>query len=79
MMLLKFAGGLILLAALRFPADVSIVIRTDVGVDVLSDNTSHISVSPPTTPHSHHERDTNRRAALSAITSTPPITAHTIE
>jgi hypothetical protein len=41
-----------------FLADVSIVIRTDVGVDVVADNTSHISMSPPTPPHSHHGRRT---------------------
>jgi hypothetical protein len=49
---------------------VSIVIQTDVGVDVVADNTFHIAMSPPTAPHNHHEQDTNRRAALSATTST---------
>jgi hypothetical protein len=62
-----------------FLADVSIVIRTDLGVDVFPDNTSHISMSPPTTPETNHQRDTNRRAALSATTSTPATTTHTLE
>jgi hypothetical protein len=64
---------------LTFPAYVSIVMPTDVGVDVVSDNTSHLSMSPPTTPHIRHERDTDWPAALSATTSTPSTTARRIE
>jgi hypothetical protein len=57
MMLLKFAVGLILLAALGFPADASIVIPADAGVDVVWHNTSHLAVSAPTTPpHQHQQR-----------------------
>jgi hypothetical protein len=33
-----------------FPAHTSIVMRTDAGVDVTSDNTSHLAVLPSTMP-----------------------------
>jgi hypothetical protein len=55
------------------------VIRTNVGVDVFSDNTSHLAVLPPTTPPPPVCKDTNKPAALSATTSTPAITTHTLE
>jgi hypothetical protein len=38
---------------------VSIVIPADAGVDVLLDNTSHLAVSPPTTPPHQHQRRTH--------------------
>jgi hypothetical protein len=41
------------------------VIRTNVGVDVFSDNTTHISMSPPTTPHIHHGRRTETAPSVS--------------
>jgi hypothetical protein len=79
------ADGLILLPALGL-ADELIVITADVGVDVFSDNTTLVAVLPPTTPpqpprtaHSPVRKNTGRRAALSATTSTPSITAQTIE
>jgi hypothetical protein len=57
MMLLKFAGELIFFGGLTFPTDMSILIPADTGVDVFSDNTSHLAVSPPTTPpHQHQQR-----------------------
>lgn len=43
-----FVGGL------TFPADASILIPAGAGVDVLSDNTSHLAVLPPTTPPHQH-------------------------
>ena len=85
-MLLTFAGGPTFVAGLTFPADPSIVIRADAGVDVFSDNALHFAVLPPTTPsqqmRSRIERvrkDTDRAAPLCATTSTPSITAQTIE
>jgi hypothetical protein len=55
------------------------VIRINVGVDVFSDNTTHISMSLPTTPPRPVRKDTNKPAALSATTSTTAITTHSLE
>jgi hypothetical protein len=74
------------LPGLVFTADASIVIRADTGVDVLSDNTADLVVLPSTTPAQQHVRahlavpgDNDRPPRLCVTTSTPSMTAQTIE
>jgi hypothetical protein len=42
----------------------SIVIRTDAGVDVFSDNTLRLAVLPPTTSRQHRERHTRSQSPM---------------
>jgi hypothetical protein len=81
------AGELIFDGSLEFPAYAPIVVQTDVGVDVFSNNTSHLAVvvlnnagtSRRAARTARYARTTERRAVLCATTSTPSISTQTIE